>query len=1063
MQRRLILLFALVSGTAFGGPETGGRSIVSLDGSWQFQTNGAPGQSWKTVQLPASFESHEGTNFNGVGWYKKILPSVALPPDHRLLLHFDAAATEAGVWWNGHQAGHHLGGWTPFRIDVTPWVQQSAAGGTNEIVVRLDEKVGHNTQGFLPIVEPHFGGIWQSVHLLTVPETHLDDLKLRALGNPQTRRLLLDVPVLGAPSNGIARLTIRYRLLGAKEWRQSTFSGRQLERVTSPSAGSQEASSGDRQTYHLEIALRDPAVWSPAHPNLYEVEVSLPNGDRVATRAAFRSTTTRGRALLLNGAPLNVRGLLNWGYHPPGLAPNPGEAAFREELAMARARGFNLMKFCLWVPPARYLELADEMGMLTWMEYPTWHPNFGPAYLDPLRAEFREFFARDRNHPSIILRSLTCETGPGADLNVIRSLYDLAHQMIPGALVEDDSSWIQWNRITDFYDDHPYGNNHTWVPTLLGLDEYIRTHSPKPLVLGEAMAADTWVHREALEAQVGRDRPFWLPYWFDGQPRWKARMKALYGPAGLDRLRPDSLRYAMLMRKYQAETFRRELPEAGYVISVIRDVPTASMGLIDYEGQPKWSAADWAWQRDTICLLRTEGDTRSFFGGRPFHGKILVSHYGPGPLTQAVVTVELHDKDGARLLGSARQEHLQLPSGTLRQVLNLDLPLPAVTRPVRLRLKGELRSGDEVFRNEWPLWLMPSFQPMPPVLLHSSLDPALGAELFPEAKPMTGLATNSVVVAARFDDDLVRLLEAGGRVLLLPDGRRHSLPLAAHWFLRGAPFIPESAFLRRAPRELFIELQHFDLGADVIPDLTYLDQIDPILLLWDTHDRHDIKTHGLVFKTQAGEGRLLVSALHHRSASNAAGRWLLRQMVEELYSGPAPQHRLTKASWARLKAKLHEEKIPLTDRDWQFRPDPDERGARGNWSSPDFTPDASWKPIRVGRSWESQGWPSLDGWACYRLSVHIPDNWSRVYLTFEGVDDIYELFINGKQVGKGGDLATRQSSFFEKKSHNITQWAKPGEDCVIGVRVYDWYGAGGVFQPVTLGTTPYVAEGEILK
>jgi hypothetical protein len=33
--------------------------------------------------------------------------------------------------------------------------------------------------------------------------------------------------------------------------------------------------------------------------------------------------------------------------------------------------------------------------------------------------------------------------------------------MIPGALVEDDSSWIGWNRMHDFYDDHPYGNNHT--------------------------------------------------------------------------------------------------------------------------------------------------------------------------------------------------------------------------------------------------------------------------------------------------------------------------------------------------------------------------------------------------------------------------------------------------------------------------------------------------------------------------------------------------------------------------------------------------------------------------
>ena len=64
--------------------------------------------------------------------------------------------------------------------------------------------------------------------------------------------------------------------------------------------------------------------------------------------------------------------------------------------------------------------------------------------------------------------------------------------MIPGALVEDDSSWIEWNRIADFYDDHPYGNNHTWVQTLQGLNEYILAHGLKPLVLGESISADTW-------------------------------------------------------------------------------------------------------------------------------------------------------------------------------------------------------------------------------------------------------------------------------------------------------------------------------------------------------------------------------------------------------------------------------------------------------------------------------------------------------------------------------------------------------------------------------------------
>jgi threonine dehydrogenase-like Zn-dependent dehydrogenase len=54
--------------------------------------------------------------------------------------------------------------------------------------------------------------------------------------------------------------------------------------------------------------------------------------------------------------------------------------------------------------------------------------------------------------------------------------------------------------------------------------------------------------------------------------------------------------------------------------------------------------------------------------------------------------------------------------------------------------------------------------------------------------------------------------------------------------LRCAPYIPESSITQRVPRDLLLEPQHFDLASDVVPDLPQLDYLDPILLLWDTHD-----------------------------------------------------------------------------------------------------------------------------------------------------------------------------------------------------------------------------------
>jgi len=79
------------------------------------------------------------------------------------------------------------------------------------------------------------------------------------------------------------------------------------------------------------------------------------------------------------------------------------------------------------------------------------------------------------------------------------------------------------------------------------------------------------------------------------------------------------------------------------------------------------------------------------------------------------------------------------------------------------------------------------------------------------------------------------------------------------------------------------------------------------------------------------------------------------------------------------------------------------------------------------------------------------------------VDDIYELYVNGEWAGRGGDLATRKDAFNEKKSHKVTRWVKPGERALIAVRVHDWYGAGGLFRPVNLGTVGFSPGMDLLR
>jgi hypothetical protein len=913
------------------------RSERSLDGPWEFRPVGDKPTPWKAVTVPSSMQSHEGMEWHGIGTYRKKVGKLNLAAGKRALIHFTAVSTHAEVFWNDEKVGEHLGGWTPFRFDVTDAIRKAGPDADHVLIIKVDEKVGHNTQGFLPIVQPHFGGIWQSVKLLTVHDKYVDDLTAIA---PKD----VDLP-----------------------------------------------------------------TWSPPDPKLKEVLVTNESGDRITIRTAKRTIETKGDQLLLNGKPLQVRGVLNWGYYPPTLEPNPSEQTWRADLKRIKARGFNLMKCCLWVPPARLLDIADEEGVLIWMEYPTWHPQLTPKHLVELTSEFVEFFAHVRNHPCVVLHSLTCETGPSADINVLKALTAKCKEMISGAVVEDDSSWIEWNRVTDFYDDHPYGNNHTWVKTLHRLREH-KTLGVKPLLLGEAIAADTWTVSSELLRDVGSERPYWLPHHFQANAHWLHRM-ADGGAKVLERqLAVDSKKYAMLMRKFQMETFRREVPNGGYVVSVMRDFPLAAMGLIDYQGYDKWPAGAWTWHGETMLLLETESDRRTFTSGTSLKGRLTTA--GP-TLAEAKRTFVSGGKGAEKTRDDVEQD--------------FDIKLATVANPERVYVSGMIDvAGKTITSNHWPMWVVPAPAKIP----------------------------DSVIVARKLDESLLAKLEAGARVLLIPDNSPGSPPLQSHWFLRGGPVVFNHPAIAKVPNDLLVETQPFDLAGDVIPNVNYLDQIDPIMLLWDNHDIREVRTHALAFSTQVGKGRLLVSALRHDGDTNSAGKWLQSEFARYLAVGSAPRRSLSKATIDGIREKLTEQKLELGGKTvWKFRPDPKNNGLEQKWHEPD-TKIADWGDIRINAHWEGQGHANLDGWAWYRLTVNVPKEFAGkdVYLRFTGVDDHYEAYVNGKKAGSGGDIATKTTAFEEVKAHKITDFVKPGESATIAIRVYDWYGAGGIFRPVTLTT-----------
>ncbi|MSR37927.1 MAG: hypothetical protein EXS02_03710 [Planctomycetes bacterium] len=945
---------------------------ISLDGSWDLATEprDAARSYPKTAEVPGTFETELGISFDGVACYRHALP---LQPEWRgaaVRIEFAAVATHATVFCNGKEVAQHLGGWTPFRATLTDALQWD---GKDVVEVRCDERVGHNTQGFLPIIEPHFGGIWQSVTLCIDRDAVLDRNAFFAFGHADGS-LQVSLAVLGHASNQALSALVEV-LDGSMPVGQVT-----LVIVDGIGKGT--------------LQIHNHRLWSPKSPALYGVRCRLLTADSreldsLDRRVGFRTLQADGTTIKWNGAPLSVRGILHWGFSPPDLAPLSNAPRWRREIEYFRSLGFNTLKCCLFVPPPCVYDLCDELGMIVWQEYPTWHPQIDAAHRDELLREYREFFALDAGHPAVAFRSLTCETGQSAELQVIQDLFDACHAAVPNTLVVDDSSWIGWQRVTDFWDEHPYGNNRWWPVRLAEFKHYVAAHGEKPLLLGECIAADTWADRSAWDQINGKEPRFWQPLCQTDQVRFENWISDQFGSAQLATLAPIARDYAMRTRRYQIERLRMQIPDAGYVVSVARDFPKARMGLIDDLGRPKWDAAAWQWQGDDMLCLDTMDDARAFVvgqTGQPIH---------------------------ARLVRGATKPSEQ-------HCLTRLLP---VTSPTPVSVQGKIDGVQASF----DVWALP---------------------LFEDVRP------NGVQVVDRLDAATLDALENGARIYLHVDGQPFAPLSESKWYLTGAPFAPPHPVHERLPARMLIELQPFDLdGGRVMPYGAWLDQVDPILAFWETHDLPDVRAHLFAFDTNYGAGRLLVSCLDRKTP---AGRYVEHQLLLHLRDGKAPGRSLSATTQKELRSLLDEQRINLPI--WRFRTDPKDEGLAGSWQLPSTdTAPLPWREMRAGAHWENQAsdLQQFTGIAWYQLVIVVPESFRNqpARLVFEGIDDSATVWLDGEAIAQFGDAKTETSVWLQASVAELGLRLEPGPH-TLALRVVDHQGSGGLWRAAYLTTGP---------
>ena len=434
----IVMMLVIAATTASAQPQK-----QLFDFGWQFTHNG------KTinVDLPHDWDIFEGPNSGkgatgtGGGWFEagkgEYLKTFATPNAELVKLHFEGVYQKAEVYVNGQKAGQHHYGYTPFTVDVTPYLNRNKKQ-TNEVVVKVDNSEQPNCRWYSG------SGIYRHVWLETMPALHIAE-----------NGVFVTTPEVSADK---AKVQVEVTVQNESNNNQQGIvevEGQQQEILLK---------AGESKAVTFTYTINNPKLWSPESPNLYTANVALKNiscnssskikfGVRSFSFDAENGFVLNGKKVLINGACV---------HHDDGVlgAMAFDDAEIRKVRQMKEA-GFNLIRTSHNPTTRAFLDACDSLGMLVIDEaFDGWRTQKNPydysTVIDScFRQDIHAMVLRDRNHPSVISWSIGNEVIERKDIRVVytaRQMKKAIHELDTTRPVTE--ALCAWDRDWEIYDPH---------------------------------------------------------------------------------------------------------------------------------------------------------------------------------------------------------------------------------------------------------------------------------------------------------------------------------------------------------------------------------------------------------------------------------------------------------------------------------------------------------------------------------------------------------------------------------------------------------------------------------
>lgn len=356
------------------------------------------GKGFEKVELPHTnieipYNCFDEKIYQFTSCYRRKLSLTNWYKNKKIFIDFEGIMIYAKVYLNGNCISEHKGGYTPFSVDITNYVNFNEE---NILVVMVDSTERKDIPPYGYVVDYlTYGGIYREVKLRIVDKLFIENVQVK-VKDTLSNNIYTEIDVYLENTFDIGKYC---------EIKASIIDGGNTidSKVNKFAIKAKEKT---KVTIFMDN-FKNIELWDLDNPKLYSCHIEISDNKKVKdsfeTKFGFRQAIFKEDGFYLNKIKTKLIGLNRHQSYPYVGYAMPERVQKKDAEILKYDLGLNVVRTSHYPQSRHFLDRCDEIGLLVFEEIPGWQHIGNNEWKTVALNNVKDMIYRDWNRPSVIL------------------------------------------------------------------------------------------------------------------------------------------------------------------------------------------------------------------------------------------------------------------------------------------------------------------------------------------------------------------------------------------------------------------------------------------------------------------------------------------------------------------------------------------------------------------------------------------------------------------------------------------------------------------------------------